>query len=263
MNFLLLGHQRSGTSYVLDILQTHPLIDTINEPFSMHLDFFRENEEYWDEKDYDEQYLHRELKDLKPTSLYIRELDKWLNEDSVYIKGIKETGLIEKFFWLNKVIHFDKIIILIRDFRAISYSVLRRRMDKSWWNYSGRLIQYYGYDKSIVQDEVHVTAALIKERMHYIENIINTYPCYVIKLEDLIDYPKESLQKLMDYIGIEMSQRQFDFMKETSTVTRDSAYSNFRTREQVIDAWKTGLSIKNKEKIESILLDELQKFGYL
>ncbi len=40
MSFVILGNQRSGTSYLLDLVNAHPLIDTINEPFSMHLDFF-------------------------------------------------------------------------------------------------------------------------------------------------------------------------------------------------------------------------------
>lgn len=139
MNFMLLGNQRSSTSFFLDILRHHDNVDTINEPFSMHLDFFRENLDFWDEKDYDDKYLHSQLAKMENTIEYIKELDLWLNHDFPSVRGIKETALFEKYRWIKHTLKIEKCIILIRNPIAITYSVYRRNMQNSWWNYKEKL----------------------------------------------------------------------------------------------------------------------------
>jgi len=42
--FLLLAHHRSGSNLLNDLLQAHPCIECLNEPFSMHTPFFREHD---------------------------------------------------------------------------------------------------------------------------------------------------------------------------------------------------------------------------
>ena len=64
MSFVMLGNQRSGTSYLLDLITEHPMVDAINEPFSMHLEYFRDNEEIWTANDYDSNFLHKNLINL-------------------------------------------------------------------------------------------------------------------------------------------------------------------------------------------------------
>lgn len=263
MSFLLWGHQRSGTSYVLDIFQQHPQIDTINEPFSMHLDFFRLNESYWDKEDFDKQYLHKDLRKLNETVSFIKYFDVWLNEDLPYVKGFKETSLVEKYFWLQQAVHFDQTIILIRDFRAVIDSVLRWNMHKGWWNYKQRLIDFYGYNDIELKDDIEICAWLIKHRISYLSNIIKTTECLVIKLEDLVVFPEKILQEMMNYIHLNIHIQQLEFIRETARFTRDFPYSNYRTKEQVMYAWRTRLGKKNIKRIEEILFEELYKFGYL
>lgn len=135
MSFIILGNQRSGTSYISNLIQQHPNVETIEEPFLMHLDFFRENEAAWKGCDFREDYLHEDLKNLHETVDYIRRFDEWLIEDFPCNRGFKETAMFEKYDWLKKAAHIDKTIILIRDFRAVLCSVLRREMNRSWWNY--------------------------------------------------------------------------------------------------------------------------------
>lgn len=79
MSFILLGQHRSGTSYLLDLIRHHPEVDTINEPFSMYLDYFRENEDLWCQDDFVEDTLHNSLRTLPETVEFINSLNKWMN----------------------------------------------------------------------------------------------------------------------------------------------------------------------------------------
>ena len=145
MSFLLLGNQRSGTNYVLDMINQHPEIETINEPFSMHLDFFRMDEEKWTADDVDPQYLHQKLRMLSQTQKYITDLNLWLNAPYPLLRGFKEAALFEKFDWLQSVVHIDKTVLIIRDPRAIVNSVMKRNMQHSFWNSQQRISDYWGY----------------------------------------------------------------------------------------------------------------------
>ncbi len=264
MSFILLGHQRSGTSYVLDIFQHHPKVDTINEPFSMHLDYFRADETPWSEQDYNTKYFHKDLQELNETVSYIQDLKEWINDKKIpNIKGIKETGLLEKYFWLQKIFHFDQTIILIRDFRAVINSILKRNMNKGWRNYRQRLISYYGYKDSELMDDLTISILILKHRMVFLNEIIKKQECLVIRLEDLLTSMEITLENLMNYIKLNVHKAQLDFIMETSAVHRNSIYSNYRIKERVINAWKTDLSENAIKIIEDQLADELQEFGYL
>lgn len=264
MSFLLLGHQRSGTSYVLDILQHHSRVDTINEPFSMHLDYFRSDETPWGEEDYDKIYMHKNLRRLNETVSYIRDLNDWINDrDFPNIKGIKETGLFEKYFWMQKIFRFDQTIILIRDFRAVIYSILRRSMDKGWQNYYQRLLNFYGHGEIELKDDLTIAILILKHRIFFLKEIIKKQENLVVRLEDLLTDTETTLEKLMDYIHLSVEKEQLDFIAETSAFHRDSPYSNYRLKDQVINAWKMELSENDIRIIEDGLSDELQEFGYL
>lgn len=121
MSFILLGQHRSGTSYLLDLIRHHPDVDTINEPFSMHLDFFRENEEVWHENEFVNDILHKSLVAYPETVKFIKSLNKWMNTSFPNTRGFKETALFEKFGWLKRAIPFKKLLILIRDPREILF----------------------------------------------------------------------------------------------------------------------------------------------
>ena len=260
MSFIILGNQRSGTSYLLDLMNQHPLVDTINEPFSMHLDFFRVDESKWSCEDYDESFLHADLKALPQTQLFIQELDKWMNFEFSTVRGFKETALFEKYGWLQKAIHFNHTIIIIRDFRAVIYSVLRRNLHLGWWNYEERLQNFYHYSGP---KNAHILCAeILKRRTNYLMDIIHNNSCYILRLEDVMCNPIEELERLMNYIGLEINEAQIRFLIETSSETRDSAYSNFRRKEDVLDKWKNALGAKIVSDINSILNDQINFFGY-
>ena len=84
----------------------------------------------------------------------------------------------------------------------------------------------------------------------------------MLKLEDLLNNPEVELDSLMKYIGLEISVEQKKFFLETSQETRDSTYSNFRRKEDVLDKWKSQLAPEVISDINRILEDQLQFFGY-
>lgn len=260
MSFIILGNQRSGTSYLLDLVNQHPSVDTINEPFSMHLDFFRTDEKKWTCEDYDEVFLYFALYQYPETRRFIRGLERWLNFDFPKVRGFKETALFEKYEWLQQALLFDKTIIIVRDFRAVINSVLRRKLHRGWWDYEKRLQEYYGYNGS--REEHIICAELMKFRTNYLIDIIQKYHCYIIRLEDLLDNPEKELDLLMRYIGLEISEEQMDFFRETSKETRDSTYSNFRRKEDVVDKWKADFEPSIIRDINIILEKQLSYFGY-
>ncbi len=260
MSFIILGNQRSGTSYLLDLVNQHPSVDTINEPFSMHLDFFRADEQKWLQEEYDEIYLHPALKQYPETCNFIKGLENWLNYDFPKVRGVKETALFEKYDWMQRALSFNQTIIIVRDFRAVINSVLRRNLHKGWWNYEKRLHEFYSY---LGSEEDHIICAeLLKLRTNILIDIIQNHSCHVLKLEDLLDDPINILDMLMHYIGLEICEEQMTFFKETSGETRDSAYSNFRLREDVVDKWKKNLDSDTIRDINITLEKQLNYFGY-
>lgn len=260
MSFIILGNQRSGTSYLLDLVNQHPSVDTINEPFCMHLDFFRMDENLWTYEEYDEAFLHPALSKYAETRQFILDLKMWLNFDFPNVRGFKETALFEKYEWLLRTLSFDQTIVVVRDFRAVINSVLRRNLHRGWWNYEKRLQDFYGFTGN--REDHIICAELLKFRTNYLIDIIEKHPCHVLRLEDLLTNPVYELDLLMHYIGLEISEEQMMFFKETSSETRDSTYSNFRRKEDVTDRWKKDFNSNMIKDINGILEKQLCYFGY-
>lgn len=258
MSFVLLGHHRTGSSYMLDVIRHNKNVETINEPFSMHLDFFREDETFWPDK----QAFFSQVHDSSCTATYINDLNNWLNEKEYnVVRGFKETSLFEKYDWLISELNISNTIILVRDFRATINSVIKRNMQNSWWDYKGRLEKYYKYEVDKL-DDIEICAYLLKERMSYIKIIVSNNEVMLIRLEDFFDDRLLFTEKLMNYIGLNLCKEQEEFIKLTSINTRNSTYSNYRNRHDVLLQWKDMLSRKDVERINGILKEELEFFGY-
>ncbi len=222
--------------------------------------FFRIDETKWTSEDYNKDYLHPALYEYPETYKFIRELERWLNLDFPKVRGFKETSLFEKYYWMQQALRFDKTIIVVRDFRAVINSVLRRNLHQGWWNYEKRLKDFYCYTGS--QEEHLVCAEILKIRTNYLIEIIENNPCYVLKLENLLNDPSKELDCLMHYIDLEISEEQMSFFRETSSETRDSTYSNFRLKKDVVDKWKNDLTFNMVKEINNVLEKQLCYFGY-
>lgn len=265
MSFILLGHQRSGSSYLLDVIRHHPSVDTINQPFSGHLDFFREDETFWSEESYEEEILHKSLENLPETINYIKGLDRWLNFPFPNIRGFKEIILFEKYWWLKKAMSLDKVIILVRDPRAVIASVLKRNMHTSWWDYNGKLTKYYNNSADDIElSSPHMICASVwKHRMNHVQKIIEMEDNFLVtRLEDVTINPELEIKRIMEFLEFDIHHDQIEFIKETSKETRNSTYSNFRKREDVLYAWKSEIKGKKQAMVEEYLSKELRFFNY-
>lgn len=264
-NFILLGHQRSGTSYVLDVIRHNNNIDTINEPFSMHIDFFRENEKEWNSSEYNIKYLHPSLKEKPYTIDFINNLNKWIHSPINNIKGFKETALFEKYSWLHKMMTPDITIILLRHPLDVIYSVVKRDMHNSWWDYKDKL-SFYMEDKQVksIKSDYILCAYIWKFRINNLISIIESesIDTYTLRLEDVIDNPIKEIDDLMKKMGLKIDNSQKNFLKETKKETKNSTYSNFRKKEDVIDGGKKNIPIEERKFIEKLLENELKYFGY-
>jgi len=133
-HFLVLSHHRSGSNFVCNLLCENKEIVCLNEPWSMHTDFFKKNDLItWKKDEYDEEFLHYSLKDSKLLVEYLKELRSYMTEESLNRAiGFKETLLFEKLTWLKEFMPNLKIIYLVRDPRAVVNSALRKDMYKIW-----------------------------------------------------------------------------------------------------------------------------------
>lgn len=199
MSFIILGNQRSGTNFILDVINHHPDVQTINEPFSMHLDFFHNNEEPWEGESFNDVYLHEKLKGLDETITFIQDLNRWMNCDYPMVRGFKETGLFEKFDWLYRAVRPKKVVIIVRDFRAIVNSVLRRNLHRNKWNYERILFEHYGIKG--MNNDAELCAKLISLRTNYLIRIHEKYGCPIIRLEDIIRFPQQNVSLLILAVG--------------------------------------------------------------
>ena len=265
MNFVLLGHQRSGTNFFLDLLTHNKSIDAVNEPFSMHLDFFRENEDIWTSDDYNSEYLHLQLRDKPITRSYLQELANWLNSDSEKVLGFKETSLIEKYGWLKRCLHIEKTLILIRDPRAIYNSVIKRGLQNSFWNYRGRILNYYDSSNIDIDSDLDVVCNLIKFRVNRLIAIHDNKDTdtFLIKLEDVLLDSDRTMTQTMEYLNLDYEDAQKQFLFESQSETRNSTFSNFRKKEDVLYDWKHTISNRNRKQIEKIFEDILFRFEYI
>ena len=76
--FLILGHHRSGSNFLADLLQANERIECLSEPLSMHTDFRRFDLETWTGEEFASSCLHASLRDAPGTVAFLRQLQDWL-----------------------------------------------------------------------------------------------------------------------------------------------------------------------------------------
>src|SRR5687767_12798578 len=96
--FFVMAHHRSGSNFLNDLLQSHPHLECINEPCSMHTGFFRECDLVpWLGSDFDPEVLHRSLMQHEGLRAYLADFKSYLlQSSSLRVLGFKETVLFGK-----------------------------------------------------------------------------------------------------------------------------------------------------------------------
>lgn len=248
--FLVLAHHRSGSNFVNDLLQAHPCIDCINEPFSMHTPFFRQCDlEPWTAADFDARYLHRSLAPHDALRDFLAELRQHLlNSGRWRTLGFKETGLFSKLQWMQAFIPSLRVVFVRRDPHAIVSSVLRSGL-ADLWHYRSKvppafraLWPHYASDASEDERDAELAAMSIAVRYALAQRTLQAFEHVAVRLEDFLCTPETQLRTICGFLGHAVHRDQLDFLDERQAVSRGGRYSSFRSRVDVQRSWRAHLT---------------------
>lgn len=268
--FLLLSHHRSGSNFLCNLLCTNKNVECINEPLSMHTSFFYEKDLIpWTNEEYNEEYLHKSLKSYPKLIKYLKDLREYMIEDSNSTRaiGFKETLLFEKLLWFKEFFPEIKIIYLVRDPRAVVNSVMRNDMYKIW-NYDRTVKRYlneYNSELNLTNTNAFNLAVLSwKIRDNLFNKYKNMFEYRIVRLEDIVNNPKEETNKLMSFLNMELSDEQTDFLSKVYVNDKKGkAFSVFTSKERILNDWKGKMSNDDEEYIKRILHTEMENYRYL
>lgn len=262
--FLVLAHHRSGSNFLNDLLQSHPRIECLNEPLSMHTAFFRAHDlATWRPEDYDEVRLHPSLAREGSLRDYLLSLRAYLlGSHAGRVIGFKETVLFGKLGWLKAFVPPLKLILLERDPRAVVSSVLRSGLI-DFWRYTELVPPCY---RSLwpcrgtgplphVTEEVRQAALVamsIAARGELARRTAALFDCITLSLEDLLRDPPLAMQRLVCHLGVEVDPAPFTFLQERQRTSRGGTFSSFRQREQVLEGWRSHLSVAQLDAIDAV-----------
>jgi hypothetical protein len=262
--FLLLAHHRSGSNFVHDLLQSHPRIECINEPLSMHTRFFRQCDLVrWSEADYDPMFLHVALAKHEGLRTFLLDLRQYLlRSDEDRVMGFKETALFGKLEWVKEFLPTLRILLLTRDPRAVVSSVLRSGLSE-FWRYHDlvphafhEIFPHYAR-RSDASDpairDAEIAAMSVVTRRELARRTVNLFEHRLVSLEEVMRDPAGSLQSLTAFLGVESHPDPFSFLRRRQVASRGGAFSSFRAPEDVQIAWRRHLSAGQIEVTEDVL----------
>lgn len=259
-----MAHHRSGSNFLHDLLQSHPGIECINEPFSMHTRFFRQCDLVrWSDADYDPVFLHVAVAKHDGLRAYLCDLRRYLLRSTRdHVVGFKETALFGKLEWLKEFLPTLKILFLTRDPRAVVSSVLRSGLSE-FWRYRDlvpkafhEIYPHYeskGDEEDPLTREAEVAAMSVATRCELARRTVHLFEHRLVSLEAVIRDPSSCLQSMTDFLGVEPHQDQVSFLKQRQVVSRGGAFSSFRLPEDVQVAWRRHLNTRQIEVIEDVL----------
>ncbi|HET9642871.1 MAG TPA: sulfotransferase [Burkholderiaceae bacterium] len=264
--FLLLAHHRSGSNFLHDILQSHPCIECINEPLSMHTDFFRQCDLVaWSATEYRSDCLHVALAKQGELRTYLRQMrDYLLLSDSARIIGFKETALFGKLSWWKEFLPSTKVLWLVRDPRAVVSSLLRSGL-LQFWRYRDMVprafrenvphycsqLQAPCRDESLRDAEVAAMSVVVRHIMA--QQTLPLFTHRVVRLEEAISRPQEFLRGLNTFLGLRPHQEQTAFLKRRQSASRGGLFSSYRSPDDVETGWRRHLTPAQLDVIENVL----------
>jgi len=261
--YFVLAHHRSGSNFLNDLLQAHPRIECINEPFSMHTGHFRECDlAPWSSADFDPELLHASLAGQEALRGYLIDFREYLcQSNSARVIGFKDTVLFGKLGWLKAFMPSLKIIFLRRDPRSIVSSLL------DFWNYAelvrpafeGMHPDYRSAaidaDRAIASAEMAAMSIVV--RYELARRTLDAFEHRTLHLEALMRRPHECLEELAGFLGLEANDTQlsaqFSFLEARQAATRGGVFSSFRTPADVENRWKQHLQPPQVRVIEDVL----------
>jgi hypothetical protein len=263
--FMVMAHHRSGSNFLNDLLQAHPRIECLNEPFSMHTRYFRARDlEIWGEQEFDRALLHPSLIGDAELRSFLVEFRRYLLQSNrLRLMGFKETALFGKLGWLKGFMPSLKILFLKRDPRAIVSSVLRSGL-ASFWDYE-RLVPrafcrlYPAYASRVPPGDAPARAAelaamSVVARYELARATLGLFEHRVVYLDELSRKPVQCLRAISQFLDVEPDPGQLLFLGERQSTSRGGLFSSFRVHEEVEHTWRRHLSVRQVQAVEDVLM---------
>jgi len=164
------------------------------------------------------------------------------------------TSLLE---WFPKA----KVIHIIRDPRAVLVSQLNRKRGFVVKRYENSLMKYFN-PLFVLLEVIHVTAVWLRgASLHFKYEELYPQNYYLVRYEDLIRKPDNTIRQLCDYLGITFRQ---EMLKQN---TIGSSFTEKYEGEdgfdaQAINRWKSYIKPWMRIWIQLFTWNYLKKFGY-
>jgi hypothetical protein len=262
--YFVLAHHRSGSNFLNDLLQSHPRIECINEPLSMHTGHFRDCDlAPWSGAEFDPDVLHPSLASHESLRSYLLDFREYLcQSSSSRVIGFKDTVLFGKLDWLKAFVPSLKVLFLKRDPRSIVSSLLRSGL-LEFWNYAAlvppafeKLHPHYTGARESIDPAIKVAelaAMSVALRYELAHRSIGAFEHKVLHLDELMRKPEECLTAVANFLGVESNQAQLSFIRDRQASSRGGAFSSFRTQEDVENRWQRHLKPEQIRVIENVL----------
>lgn len=154
-----------------------------------------------------------------------------------------------------------KVIHIIRDPRAVLVSQLNRRRGCVVKRYENSPMKYLN-PLFVFLEIIHVTAVWLRgASLHFKYEELYPQNYYLVRYEDLIRKPENTVRQLCDYLGITFSQEMLKQNTIGSSFTEKYAGEDgFNT--QLINRWKAHIKPWMRMWVQLFALKYLKKFGY-
>jgi len=262
--YFVMAHHRSGSNFLNDVLQAHSCIECINEPLSMHTDYFRHCDlEPWTQDQYDPVLLHPSLAPHHLLRSFLLDFRTYLlYSNDVRVIGFKETVLFGKLDWLKAYLPTLKVLLLKRDPCAVVASVLRSNL-LSFWDYAhlvppafkalhpGYVATQIPVDPAVQAAEVAAMSVAVRDDMA--RRSIDQFDHVEVDLTDLMNDPANALNAITNFLCVEPDARQLDFVRRRQAETRGGTFSSFRSRDDVENGWRRNLAADQVRVIQEVL----------
>ena len=261
--FLVLAHHRSGSNMLNDLLQAHPCVECLNEPFSMHTPFFRETDlQCWTAADYEPGRLHRALPEDDELRPFLQGLREYLDcSHAGRVIGFKETGLFGKLGWLQAFMPGLKVIFLRRDPRAIVSSVLRSGLIE-FWDYPGLVPPAFErcFGRAVAprrplharEAAAALVAMSVAVRYELARRELPGFEHVVTDLDAITRRPADTLAMLWRFLGVPDHPGPLQFMSGRQGVSRGDSFSSFREPALALEGWRQHLGETELEAIDDV-----------